>query len=122
MVSDNVLTFTDSNGKLMALKTDITLSIIRGSNRFTGKKTKVFYNENVYLSDKDSRSFKETRQTGIECFGAIDDNDIEEVILLAVKSLQAVSCGGRLMISNLTLIVKRVLIRSLRRLARNVRK
>ena len=29
LVSENILTFTDTNGKLMALKPDVTLSIIK---------------------------------------------------------------------------------------------
>ena len=31
LLSDNVITFTDANGKLMALKPDVTLSIIKNS-------------------------------------------------------------------------------------------
>ena len=31
LVSDKLLTFTDTNGKLMALKPDVTLSIIKNS-------------------------------------------------------------------------------------------
>ena len=31
LVSENLLTFTDTNGKLMALKPDITLSIIKNA-------------------------------------------------------------------------------------------
>ena len=32
LVSDNIITFTDTNGKLMALKPDVTLSIIKNSD------------------------------------------------------------------------------------------
>lgn len=31
LISDNIITFTDSDGKLMALKPDVTLSIIKNS-------------------------------------------------------------------------------------------
>ena len=31
LVSENMLTFTDTNGKLMALKPDITLSIVKNA-------------------------------------------------------------------------------------------
>ncbi len=106
LVSDNVLTFTDTNGKLMALKPDVTLSIIKNSTStdLSDDKRKVFYNENVYRSDKDSGSFKEILQTGLECFGNINTEDIRDVILLAVRSLQEISSDGILMISNLTVI------------------
>ena len=31
LVSDNVITFTDTNGRLMAMKPDVTLSSVKGS-------------------------------------------------------------------------------------------
>ena len=48
LVSDNVITFTDTDGKLMALKPDVTLSIIKNSKDLCDGLTKVYYNENVY--------------------------------------------------------------------------
>ena len=59
LVSENVLTFTDLNGKLMALKPDVTLSIVRGSPDRTDSVRKVFYNENVYRTAGSTRSFRE---------------------------------------------------------------
>ena len=56
LVSENVLTFTDLNGKLMALKPDVTLSIVRGSPDRTDSVRKVFYNENVYRTAGSSRA------------------------------------------------------------------
>ena len=47
LISDSVITFTDTNGKLMALKPDVTLSIIKNLNNQTGQLHKLFYNENV---------------------------------------------------------------------------
>ena len=47
LVSDNILTFTDIDGKLMALKPDVTLSILKNSRQEAGLQ-KVYYNENVY--------------------------------------------------------------------------
>ena len=43
LVSENVLTFTDVNGKLMALKPDVTLSIIRHMKDEPDALRKVFY-------------------------------------------------------------------------------
>ena len=36
LVSDNIITFTDTNGKLMALKPDVTLSIVRNTRDIPG--------------------------------------------------------------------------------------
>jgi len=85
LVSDNVLTFTDTNGKLMALKPDVTLSIIKSSRDEAGVQ-RIFYSENVYRPSAND-SFKEIMQTGLECFGDIGTEEIAEVITLAVKSL-----------------------------------
>ena len=48
LVSDSVITFTDTTGKLMALKPDVTLSIIKNSNDEPSTVQKLCYNENVY--------------------------------------------------------------------------
>jgi len=47
LISDNVITFTDTNGKLMALKPDVTLSIIKNGQDSDGIQ-KVYYDEHVY--------------------------------------------------------------------------
>ena len=48
LVSDHMITFTDTNGKLMALKPDVTLSIIKNTQDVSDAVEKVYYNENVY--------------------------------------------------------------------------
>ena len=45
LVSDNIITFTDTNGKLLALKPDVTLSIIKNGKDVPGVIEKVYYNE-----------------------------------------------------------------------------
>ena len=42
LVSKNVITFTDNHGKLMALKPDVTLSIIKNYNSISGQMEKVY--------------------------------------------------------------------------------
>ena len=88
LVSDSVITFTDKNGSLMALKPDVTLSIIKNSS--PEGLTKVYYNENVYRVSQGSNGFKEIMQTGLECIGDIDTYNICEVVMLAAKSLMAI--------------------------------
>ncbi|MBQ8605337.1 MAG: ATP phosphoribosyltransferase regulatory subunit [Clostridia bacterium] len=100
LISEGVITFTDTNGKLMALKPDVTLSIIK-NNRGTQK---VYYNENVYRVSKGTNSFKEIMQAGIERIGDIDDYAIFEVIMLAAKSLKTISDTAMLDISHLGII------------------
>lgn len=91
LVSDNVITFTDTNGKLMALKPDVTLSIIKNTKDLKNGVKKVYYNENVYRVSKGSQSFKEIMQVGLECMGSIDMDCICEVISLAGESLKSIS-------------------------------
>lgn len=104
LVSDNVITFTDTGGKLMALKPDVTLSIIKNSADAPNARQKVYYNENVYRVSKGTGSFKEIMQTGVECFGDIGDTDICEVIGLAAKSLATLSNDFVLTVSDLDIL------------------
>lgn len=104
LVSDNVITFTDTDGKLLALKPDVTLSIIKNSDGADGDVQKVYYNENVYRVSKGTNSFKEFMQVGLECFGDIDDFEIAEVVMLANKSLATISSEYVLDISHLGLV------------------
>ena len=48
LVSDRIITFNDTSGRLLALKPDVTLSIIKNGEDLPGTKQKVSYNENVY--------------------------------------------------------------------------
>jgi ATP phosphoribosyltransferase regulatory subunit len=101
LVSDNIITFTDTDGKLMALKPDVTLSIIKNSKDLLEGLTKVYYNENVYRVSKGTKSFKELMQVGLECLGAVDRDAITEVLLLASLSLDKISDNYLLDISSL---------------------
>ncbi len=104
LVSENILTFTDTNGKLMALKPDVTLSIVK--NVIPSGKTveKVYYNENVYRTSAESHGFREIMQTGLECIGYIDMFAESEVVMLAAKSLETVSDDYVLDISHMGII------------------
>ncbi len=104
LVSDNIITFTDSDGKLMALKPDVTLSIIKNSKDEAGKVQKVYYNENVYRASGDTSDVKEIMQVGLECIGDVDENCISEVVLLAAKSLECIADDYVLDISHMGVI------------------
>lgn len=91
LVSQNVLTFTDTNGKLLALKPDVTLSIIKNIVDQSGITYKLCYNETVYRTSAESDGFREIMQTGLECIGAVDRYSEGEVIMLAIQSLATIS-------------------------------
>ena len=103
LMSEQVLTFTDTNGKLMALKPDITLSIIKNT-RCDGEPRRVYYTENVYRAPRGAYGFKEIMQTGLECIGGVDDCAMSEVVALAAKSLAAISPYYALDVSELRIL------------------
>ena len=104
LVSDRVITFTDMGGKLLALKPDVTLSIIKNGEDRAGEKQKVCYNENVYRVSGSTHHFKEILQTGLECIGDLDSYDICEVVTLAAASLATVSPDFALDISHMGIL------------------
>lgn len=106
LVSDRVITFNDTNGKLMALKPDVTLSIIKNSDDTPNEKKKVFYNENVYRISKNTHRYKEIMQAGLECIGDLDFYDIYEVISLAAETLAQISDSFVLNVSHLGFLQK----------------
>lgn len=104
LISDSVITFTDTNGKLLALKPDVTFSIIKDSQDKAGQVQKLYYNENVYRVSQNTHSFKEIMQVGLECIGDIDDYCLYEVLFLAAKSLKSISKNCVLDISHMGII------------------
>lgn len=102
LISDNVITFTDTNGQLMALKPDVTLSIVKNNRDEPGCVQRVYYQENVYRISKGTHCFRELPQTGLECMGEIDTFCLFDVIRLACLSLRTVSPSSVLDLSHLT--------------------
>ena len=78
LVSDSVITFTDGSGKLLALKPDVTLSIVKNSKDLAAGVEKLFYTENVYRVAKGSRNFREIMQVGLECLGKVAASEIKD--------------------------------------------
>ena len=101
LVSGRVITFPDTDGKLLALKPDVTLSIVRSGRDEPGTAQKVYYQENVYRVAGYSRDFREIMQAGIECIGEVDDCQLAEVLWLSMKSLGCVSTDSVLALSHL---------------------
>ena len=101
LISDRIITFNDTNGKLLALKPDVTLSIIKNGEDIPGCKQKVCYNENIYRVSENTGQYKEIMQAGLECIGDIDLYDIYETVSLAAQSLELISEDFVLQISHL---------------------
>jgi ATP phosphoribosyltransferase regulatory subunit len=104
LVSDRMITFTDARGVLMALKPDVTLSIIKNTREDAPGPRKVYYNESVYRTGKSDGAFQEIMQTGLECIGDVDLYHIYEVIALAVQSLASISPDYVLDVSHMGLV------------------
>ena len=104
LISDSVITFTDTNGKLMALKPDVTLSIVKNTKDSDSSVQKVYYDENVYRVSKGTHSYKEIKQAGLECIGDVDTYCVCEVLSLAVKSLMTISESCVVDVSDLAIL------------------
>jgi ATP phosphoribosyltransferase regulatory subunit len=104
LVSDRIITFNDTNGKLMALKPDVTLSIVRASRPGQGELQKLYYDENVYRVSENKGGFREIRQAGLECVGAVDEACVGEVLSLALESLKLIAEDSRLCVSLLGVV------------------
>lgn len=89
----NIITVTSPSGRLLALKPDITLSIVKGAVAAGGDTVKAYYSENVYAPDPDSDTIKEIPQVGVEYLcptasGADFAPAVAETCLLAARSLE----------------------------------
>ena len=104
LFSEGVITFTDTNGRLMALKPDVTLSIVKNGKDVPGELKKMYYHENVYRVSANADGFREQTQVGLECIGNVDNACIGEVLKLAAESLRLCSESYVLEISNLDIL------------------
>ena len=86
LLSDYVITFSDLTGRLLALKPDVTLSIVKGSRATKEAGEKLYYTESVYRLDSRTNEYREIRQMGLEALGDIDDVQTLEVCRLALET------------------------------------
>jgi len=104
LVSDSVLTFTDLDGHLRALKPDVTLSIAKNCSADTDTVQKLFYHENVYRAERGSHEYREIMQIGLEAIGKIDLYATGEAVMLAAGSLRTISSDYLLDLSHMGVI------------------
>ncbi len=102
--TDGIIAFNNSAGKLMALKPDITLSIVKNARRLESGYAKYYYNENVYRIDGSSHDCKEIKQCGIEVLGDLDEKLTAEAVTLAVESLKSIDKDFSLIISHISFV------------------
>ena len=99
LTNNQLITFTDFDGTLLALKPDITLSIIKNN---TASEEKVYYNESIYRSKENH--YREIPQVGVECVGHIDAYCEAEVVMLAAESMALISDQYVIRVSDVSLL------------------
>lgn len=95
----HVITFNDTDGRLLALKPDVTLSIAKNTSAEASEK--LYYTENVYRASRSTHEYKEIMQVGLEYIGRVDLSILCEVLTLAAKSLDIVGKSHTLSISHM---------------------
>lgn len=103
LTDESIIAFNNSDGRLMALKPDITLSIVKNA-KLGGSLTKLYYNESVFRLSESTKDFREIKQTGVEMLGSIDNYLTSETILLAASSLEAIDSEYSLSLSHMAFI------------------
>jgi ATP phosphoribosyltransferase regulatory subunit len=103
--SPNVITFHDLDGRVLALKPDVTLSIAKHTHATGESREKFYYLENVYRLDKPSGGYREISQLGLECIGSLGVVALYEVLALAQKTLAAISESHRMQLSHMGFLV-----------------
>jgi len=101
LASGEIITFTGAGGKLMALRPDVTLSIVKNA-KDNGALKKLYYNENVYRPD--GYEFREHMQVGLECIGDLDVYSMGETLILARRSLEMLNARSCLDVSHMGFI------------------
>ena len=99
--SEQVITFTDLDGRLLALKPDVTLSIAKTAQPAPGETLCYYYHENVYRPSAESHTFKEISQMGLEMLGAVGEAQVQQAVGLAARSLDALGAEWVLEVSHM---------------------
>lgn len=101
--SESVITFPDSAGRLMALRPDVTMSVVKNTAA-EEKSRKVYYSENVFRMERDTHEYREVKQIGLEFIGEDGFYPEAETVLLAAKSLEVLSSDFVLCVSHMDIL------------------
>lgn len=104
LTGGRILSFTDLDGRLLALKPDVTLSIAKNA-RTDGGAEKAYYIENVYRENVASGTIKEISQMGLEYLGDSGSYAQAEILWLAQETLAAVGPEHVLDVSHMGFLV-----------------
>lgn len=102
---NGALTF-NIGGKLLCLRPDVTLSVVKNIDLSGGDTKKIFYDERVYRKAYGGGDLSELRQIGVEVVGDIDNVTESEVCSLVLGTLGAVADDYLLDISHAGIIKK----------------
>lgn len=91
LISKNVITFSGASGRLLALRPDVTLSIINHIKVSDNETQKLFYTEKVYRQSAGIAEFREINQTGVEVIGEVDAVCEAEILMLVADTLAIIS-------------------------------
>lgn len=91
LTSDHIATFVDTTGKLLALKPDSTISIVKRipNQALTGFQ-KFYYEDTVFRHGKESQEYAPISQIGVEIVGPIDQTANLELVDLALDCLRII--------------------------------
>lgn len=100
--SESIITFMDVDGKLLALKPDVTLSVVRGiPKKELLELEKLYYADEIYRLSRENREYRVHSQIGVEMFGRADSGTNIEAVTLALSALSLISNSFVLDISHL---------------------
>lgn len=91
LIGKNVISFSDLSGKLMAMRPDVTLSLVRHIDVENGATEKFYYSEKVYRQATGGKNYKEISQLGVEVVGAIDLAVVAELTIMICQTLAAIN-------------------------------
>lgn len=92
LASEHIISFMDMDGKLLALKPDITISIAKNlpATPLTAQQ-RLCYRDEVYRFSRENREYKVVEQIGVELMGQLDSFCNVEIVDLALDSLALIS-------------------------------
>lgn len=103
--SSGMITFTDINGDLLALKPDNTFSIAKSLKVGLDEVRKIYYYDDVYRICSKTKLYEKIMQYGVECIGYLDLYNVFEIVGLAAASLYSISNESVLNISHLGVVL-----------------
>ena len=100
----DIIALSEPGGALLALRPDMTLSIVKNSRASAQSPDRVYYTENVYRTQGSDRTIREIMQAGVELIGDVDLCAAAEVVTLACRALAGLGTKSILEISHMGIV------------------